>query len=147
MNNKIVFGDTLMNVPAPELVENGSIIPPQLVVHETEHVRTKHNAHDVDRDVVLDIIEDLDEQQSAKVLVAANTRVLWRMLSNSDIVNVCVSVVMTFCTSSRHGAYVNDKKVGRDVFFKTLQEWGKDDDKKFIIFHILFSPRASMFLV
>ena len=137
MNNKIVFGDTLMNVPAPELVENGSIIPPQLVVHETEHVRTKHNAHDVDRDVVLDIIEDLDEQQSAKVLVAApNTRVLWRMLSNSDIIECLRERGYDILhITSKHGAYVNDKKVGRDVFFKTLQEWGKDDDKKFIIFH------------
>ena len=137
MNNRIVFGDTLMNVPAPELVENGSIIPPQLVVHETEHVRTKHNAHDVDRDVVLDIIEDLDEQQSAKVLVAApNTRVLWRMLSNSDIIECLRERGYDILhITSKHGAYVNDKKVGRDVFFKTLQEWGKDDDKKFIIFH------------
>ena len=137
MNNRIVFGDTLMTVPAPELVENGSIIPPQLVVHETEHVRTKHNAHDVDRDVVLDIIEDLDEQQSAKVLVAApNTRVLWRMLSNSDIIDCLRERGYDILhITSEHGAYVNDTKVSRDVFFKTLTEWGRDDDKKFIIFH------------
>ena len=39
MNNVDVFGNTLISVPAPELVNNGSIIPPKLVVHETEHVR------------------------------------------------------------------------------------------------------------
>ena len=137
MNNRIVFGDTLMSVPAPELVENGSIIPPQLVVHETEHIRTKHNAAEVDRDVVLDILEDLDEQQSAKVLVAApNTRVLWRMLSNSDIIDALTERgydVMHI--TSKHGAYVNQTKVTRDQFFKTLTEWGRDDDKKFVIFH------------
>jgi superfamily II DNA or RNA helicase len=137
MNNRLVFGDTLMSVPAPELVENGSIIPPQLVVHETEHVRTKHNAADVDRDVVLDIIEDLDEQQSAKVLVAApNTRVLWRMLSNSDIIECLRERGYDILhITSKHGAYVNQTKVSRDVFFNTLTEWGRDDDKKFIIFH------------
>ena len=40
MNNTDVFGKTLISVPAPELIDNGSIIPPKLVIHETDHVRT-----------------------------------------------------------------------------------------------------------
>ena len=137
MNNKIVFGDTLESVPAPELVNNGSIIPPELVVHETELVRTKHNAHDVDREMVLNIIDDLDEEQSAKVLVAApNTRVLWNMLSKTDVLDTLNQMGYDILhITSKHGAYINREKVGRDKFFQTLTEWGKDDDKKFIVFH------------
>ena len=137
MNNKIVFGDTLESVPAPELVNNGSIIPPELVVHETELVRTKHNAHDVDREMVLNIIDDLDEEQSAKVLVAApNTRVLWNMLSKTDVLSELNAKGYDILhITSKHGAYINRQKVGRQEFFKTLTEWGKDDNRKFIIFH------------
>ena len=137
MNNKIVFGDTLESVPAPELVNNGSIIPPELVVHETELVRNKENAHDVDREMVLNIIDDLDEEQSAKILVAApNTRVLWAMLSRTDILDSLNEMGYDIMhITSKHGAYINREKVGRDKFFQTLTEWGKDDDKKFIVFH------------
>ena len=100
MNNKIVFGDTLESVPAPELINNGSIIPPRAVVHESELVRTKDNAHEVDRDLLISVVDDLSEEQSAKVLVAApNTRVLWNMLSKTDVLSGSMPKVMTFCTS------------------------------------------------
>ena len=137
MNNKIVFGDTLEIVPAPELINNGSIIPPQLVVHESELVRTKDNAHEVDRDLLIDVVDDLSEEQSAKVLVAApNTRVLWNMLSKTDVLSELNAKGYDILhITSKHGAYINRQKVGRQEFFKTLTEWGKDDSRKFIIFH------------
>ena len=137
MNNKIVFGDTLESVPAPELINNGSIIPPQLVVHESELVRTKDNAHEVDRDLLIDVVDDLSEEQSAKVLVAApNTRVLWNMLSKTDVLSELNAKGYDILhITSKHGAYINRQKVGRQEFFKTLTEWGKDDNRKFIIFH------------
>ena len=137
MNNKVVFGDTLESVPAPELINNGSIIPPQLVVHESELVRTKDNAHEVDRDLLIDVVDDLSEEQSAKVLVAApNTRVLWNMLSKTDVLSELNAKGYDILhITSKHGAYINRQKVGRQEFFKTLTEWGKDDNKKFIIFH------------
>ena len=137
MNNKIVFGDTLESVPAPELINNGSIIPPQLVVHESELVRNKDNAHEVDRDLLISVVDDLSEEQSAKVLVAApNTRVLWNMLSKTDVLSELNAKGYDILhITSKHGAYINRQKVGRQEFFKTLTEWGKDDSRKFIIFH------------
>lgn len=137
MNNQVVFGNTLEIVPAPELINNGSIIPPELVVHETELVRNKHNAHDVDREMVLDIIDDLGDDDAAKILVAApNTRVLWAMLSRTDILDSLNEMGYDIMhITSKHGAYINRDKVGRDKFFETLQEWGADDQKKFIVFH------------
>ena len=122
MNNKIVFGDTLESVPAPELINNGSIIPPQLVVHESELVRTKDNAHEVDRDLLISVVDDLSEEQSAKVLVAApNTRVLWNMLSKTDVLDTLNQMGYDILhITSKHGAYINREKVGRDKFFQTL---------------------------
>ena len=37
--------------------------------------------------------------------------------------------------TSKHGAYVNKTKVGRQEFFATLDTWGKDPNRKFIMFH------------
>ena len=37
--------------------------------------------------------------------------------------------------TSRTGAIINGKKVGRDEFFDTLNAWGKDDEKKFVVLH------------
>ncbi len=41
--------------------------------------------------------------------------------------------VMTI--TSKHGAIINGKKVSREHFFDTLTAWGRDPDKKFVIFH------------
>ena len=37
--------------------------------------------------------------------------------------------------TSKYGANINGQKVGREEFFNTLTEYGKDENKKFIIFH------------
>jgi predicted helicase len=37
--------------------------------------------------------------------------------------------------TAKTGAIINGKKVNREKFFDTLNEWGKDDDKKFIVLH------------
>ena len=37
--------------------------------------------------------------------------------------------------TSKFGAVINGKKVGREEFFNTLQEWGADDNIRFVIFH------------
>ncbi len=137
MNNTKVFGNTLINVPAPELVQNGCILSPKLEVYDREEQRTKDNASDIDRDVVLDIVDDIEEHNNAKVLVAApNTRVLWQMLSQTDIIEELKSRNYDLMhITSKHGAYINQKKVRRDKFFDTLSDWGNDDNRKFILFH------------
>lgn len=137
MNNKKVFGNTLINVPAPELVKNGLILSPKLNVYDREEERNKENASDIDRDVVLDILDDIHEDTNAKVLVSApNTRILWSMLAQTDIITELKSRDYDIMhITSKHGAYINRQKVRRDKFFDTLSQWGEDDDKKFILFH------------
>ena len=37
--------------------------------------------------------------------------------------------------TSKFGAYVNKTKVNREQFFETFNAWGKDPNRKFVIFH------------
>ena len=137
MNNVDVYGNTLCNVPAQELIASGAIVPPRIVPFETNRVRTKHNAHDVDADNLKDMFEQLDVFQNPKVLVSApSSKVLGNMLGQTDILEYFKDKgydVMHI--TSKFGAVINGKKVGRELFFQTLQSWGADDNRKFVIFH------------
>ena len=137
MNNSEVWGGVLENVKAQELIAAGAIVPPKIVPFETNRTRTKHNAHEVDADNLKDMFEQLDVFQNPKVLVAApSSKVLGNMLGQTDILEYFYRKgydVMHI--TSKFGAIINDKKVGREEFFTTLQSWGADDSKKFVIFH------------
>lgn len=137
MNNMDVYGTTLCNVPAKELIEAGAIVPPRIVPFETNRTRTKYNAHEVDADNLKDMFEQLDVFQNPKVLVAApSSKVLGNMLGQTDILDYFYRKgydVMHI--TSKFGAVINDRKVGREEFFQTLTSWGQDDSKKFVIFH------------
>ena len=137
MNNTDVYGGTLCNVPAQELIEAGAIVPPRIVPFETNRVRTKHNAHDVDADNLKDMFEQLDVFQNPKVLVSApSSKVLGNMLGHTDILEYFYRKgYEVMHITSKFGAIINGKKVGREEFFQTLQDWGADDTKKFVIFH------------
>ena len=37
--------------------------------------------------------------------------------------------------TSKTGAIIDGKKVNREVFFETLNAWGQDPDKKFVVIH------------
>ena len=137
MNNTDVYGGVLENVPAQELIASGAIVPPKVVPFETNRIRTKHNAHDVDADNLKDMFEQLDVTQNPKVLVSApSSKVLGNMLGQTDILEYFKNKgydVMHI--TSKFGAIINGIKVGREEFFKTLQSWGADDARKFVIFH------------
>ena len=137
MNNSDVYGGTLCNVPARELIDAGAIVPPKVVPFETNRTRNKHNAHEVDADNLRDMFEQLDVFQNPKVLVAApSSKVLGDMLGHTTILEYFYDKgydVMHI--TSKFGAIINDKKVGREEFFQTLTSWGADDTRKFVIFH------------
>ena len=100
----------LISVPAPELINNGSIIPPTIQPHVVDFERNKNlAAAENDREVLVDIINKLDEDAAQKILVAApNTRVLWALLSGTNVMQEFADrgyEVMHI--TSKHGAYVN----------------------------------------
>lgn len=138
MNNRVVFGKTLHTVPAQELIESGSIIPPQIVIHEQQAVaRTKSNAADCDSNTVLDIIDNLDADAGQKILVAApSSKIIWGMVAQTSMLQeLSDRGYDVMHITSKHGAYINKTKVNREVFFDTLTAWGKDPNRKFVIFH------------
>jgi superfamily II DNA or RNA helicase len=138
MNNRIIFGDVLETVSAPELIQNGSILPPTVVTHQVDFERQKGlTAAADDAQTLLDIIDDLDEHTGSKVLVAApNTKVLWEAISKTALLDDLEERGYDVLhITSKYGAYVNRKKVNREQFFDTFNAWGKDPDRKFVIFH------------
>jgi superfamily II DNA or RNA helicase len=138
MNNSLVFGKTLHTVPAQELIDSGSIIPPSIVIHEQPAVaRTKSNAADCDSNTVLEIIDNLDADAGQKVLVAApSTKIIWGMVAATTMLEeLSQRGYDVLHITAKHGAYVNKTKVNREVFFDTLTAWGKDPNRKFVVFH------------
>ena len=84
MNNVSIYGDVIHNVRAQHLIETGCIIPPQVNTYKVDITRDKRTAAEADRNMIVDILDTLEG--NPKVLVAApSTKVMWNMLTNSDI--------------------------------------------------------------
>jgi len=135
MNDGSVYGQVICQVSAPELVNGGYILPPQVQVHSMSVHRDKEFAAERDCMTLLDTI--LNEDNMEKVLVAApNTKVLMRMLAETEFMTEVQSHGYdVMWITAKYGAFINNQKVGREVFFDTLTEWGKDSEKKFILLH------------
>lgn len=135
MNNVSIYGNIIHNVAAKELIDTGCIIPPQVDTYKVDITRDKRTAAEADRNMIVDILDTLEG--NPKVLVAApSTKVMWNMLTNSDILKELEDRGYGILhITSKHGAYVNRTKVNREKFFDTLTEWGKDKSKKFVLLH------------
>jgi superfamily II DNA or RNA helicase len=135
MNNVSIYGNVIHNVRAQQLIESGCIIPPKVDTYKVDITRDKRTAAEADRNMIVDILDTLEG--NPKVLVAApSTKVMWNMLTNSDILRELEERGFGILhITSKHGAYVNRTKVNREKFFDTLTEWGKDPDRKFVLLH------------
>ena len=134
MNDREVYGDVLINVPAPKLVKEGYILPPKVEVYKSRLLRKDEIYSEVESEQMIGAIDKLEVD---KVLICAkSTKQIIGLLSQSDFcyeLNVRGYSWMTI--TSRTGAIINGQKVGRDEFFDTLNAWGKDDEKKFVVLH------------
>ena len=137
MNNTDVYGNNIISIPAQELIDAGSIIPPKVVPYEAQTIRTKENAAFVDAENVVGILSEISDCDAPKVLVAApSTKVIWAMFTESDLLQQLNDMGYTIMhITSKHGAYIDKQKVSREVFFEKMSEFGADPEKKFIVFH------------
>ena len=136
MNNAEIYGEKLEETAAKELIDSGTILYPKVIPFKTDRQRTKLNAHEIDCDNLKDIITSLTDNNPKVLVSAPTTRILWNMLTQTDIRSWLYSQQYNIMhITSKHGAVINGKKVGREKFFQTLTDWGKDDNKKFVIFH------------
>ena len=134
MNMPEVYGNVICNIPAPELVEQGYILPPKVVVKQLGMVQDKFKIWSRDSDFLM---ETIDDQSVDKVLVCARTtKQIMGLLSDSDFCKDIASRGYSWMTiTSKTGAIIDGQKVNREVFFDTLNAWGKDPNKKFVVLH------------
>jgi len=135
-NDAEVFGSKIHSVKAPELLQNGSILPPVTSVVEVASARDKENAHERDFYTLCDTI--LNEDHMNKVLVVApNTKVMMNMLSNTSFMEeMNENGYDVLHITSKYGAYINQRKVSRTEFLDILADYGADADRKFVVLHI-----------
>ena len=132
--NWSVYGQVLVNVPAPELVEQGYILPPKVVVKQLPMIKGRKVVFADDCD---NLIETIDDNNIDKTLICARTtKQIINLLTHSDFCSELYQRGYSWMTiTSKTGAIIDGKKVNRDVFFDTLNTWGKDPDKKFVVIH------------
>ena len=136
MDNSKVWGHVICNVHAKTLINTGAIVPPKVVPFQTNRKRNKDNAHDVDADNLKDMIESLDNGNHKILVSAPSSKILGKMLGQTPILDYFKSNgYQVMHITSKFGAVINGKKVGREKFFDVLTKWGGENDKKFVIFH------------
>jgi superfamily II DNA or RNA helicase len=134
MNWTNVYGQVLCNVPAPELVKQGYILPPKVVVKQLPMVKGRKVMFVDDCD---NLIETIDDNDINKTLICARTtKQIINLFTHSDFCLQLAERGYSWMTiTSKTGAIIDGKKVNRDVFFDTLNTWGKDKTKKFVVLH------------
>ena len=130
MNDPEVYGQVICNVPAPKLVEQGYILPPKVVVKNLPTGDAKLTDCD-------NLLHTIDEQPLDKILIAArSTKQIMRLVTQSNFCEEVASRGYSWMhITAKHGAIIDGVKVNRECFFETLNKWGQDPDKKFIVMH------------
>ena len=134
MNDTGVYGQVICQVPAPELVKQGYILPPKVEVYESRLLNKHELVADVDCEQMIDSIDNLEKD---KVLICAkSTKQITNLVSQTDF---CCQLrergYNWMYITAKTGAVINGKKVKRDEFFEILNKWGKDDYTKFVVLH------------
>ena len=134
MNDTAVYGNVICNVPAPQLVEEGYILPPKVVVQQLPQGDFKQSDDK-------NLLDTIDANSLNKILVAArSTKQIVRLVSQSDFCKELEERGYNWMyITSKTGAIINGKKVSREQFFKTLNQWGQDNTRFVIMHHSILS--------
>lgn len=134
MNDRDVYGDIICRVSAPELVNGGYIIAPKIKAKTFDIQDTRMIGPEVDCGNVLETIDDTDTK---KILVCVKSaKQLINLMSHTDFASQLTQRGFSYLyITAKTGAIVDGKKVNREVFFDTLNTWGKDPEKKFVVLH------------
>ena len=130
MNDCYVYGKVIVNIPAPKLVKEGYILPPKMIVKTI-------NVAEEDVNECRHIIDTIDEISVKKVLICArSTKQIIKLIDQSNFSQDLTSRDYScMYITAKTGAYIDGKKVNRDTFFDTLNTWGKDTTKRFVVLH------------
>jgi superfamily II DNA or RNA helicase len=134
MNDIDVYGNIICRVSAPELVDGGYIVAPKIVAKKFQVLDGKQITAECDSSNLLETLDDID---CKKILVCVKSaKQLINLVSQSDCITELQSRGYSYLyITSKTGAVIDGKKVDREVFFDTLNAWGRDSSKKFICLH------------
>ena len=138
MNDWDIFGEVLINVPAPQLVDQGHILPPKVVIKDIDVADDSRFSYEKDCDHILDTIDDIDVD---KVLICArSTKQIVNLISLSDFAYGLTQREYNWLyITAKTGAVINGKKVDRETFFNTLNTWGKGSERFVVLHHSILS--------
>ena len=130
MNDSYVYGKVIVNIPAPKLVKEGYILPPKMIVKTI-------NVAEEDVNECKHIVDTIDEISVKKVLICArSTKQIIKLIDQTNFTQELASRDYScMYITAKTGAYIDGKKVNRDTFFDTLNTWGKDATKRFVVLH------------
>jgi len=130
MNDCYVYGKVIVNIPAPKLVKEGYILPPKMIVKTI-------NVAEEDVNECKHIVDTIDEISVKKVLICArSTKQIIKLIDQTNFTQELASRDYScMYITAKTGAYIDGKKVNRDTFFDTLNTWGKDTTKRFVVLH------------
>ena len=135
MNDIDVYGNIICRVSAPELVDGGYIVPPKVYAHKSKtadecggcsYERDKYNLIDIINTYGMDKV--LVVSKKTKDIIGLTTQTDFQLQMEEmgyEVLHI----------SSKFGAFINNQKVDREVFFNTLNAYGKDVSKKFVVLH------------
>ena len=134
MNDFDIYGQIIAKVPAPELVRNGYIIPPKVIASQ---MRLSVKGEDIAQRDCEYLLQTIQDNPVNKILICAKaTKHIIGLLSQTDFAEQLAEEGYSILhITAKHGAFIDGHKVNREVFFDTLNEWGKDADKKFVVLH------------
>jgi superfamily II DNA or RNA helicase len=135
MNDVEVYGNIICRVAAPELVDAGYIASPKVQVKKFDDIyKTKQISPDLD---CTNVLETIDDTETKKILVCVRTtKQLMNVMTFTDFAQQLHDRGYSYLyITAKTGAVIDGKKVNREVFFDTLNAWGKDPSKKFVVLH------------
>ena len=133
MNEVETYGQVIARVSAPELVDNGYILPPKVKVIEMDKVDKKSLTPHLEGNNVL---ASIDQINLKKILVCVKTTRQLQNLFMTDFADQLTERGYSYLyITSKTGAIIDGKKVSREEFFNVLNTWGKDPNKKFVCLH------------
>jgi len=138
MNNEEVYGKVLEQVPAPELIDAGIILPPKVVVNQLDMIKDRKITIEEDADSIL---SSIDSHSVDKVLICARrTKQITNLMSNSKLSTELYGRGYNWMyITAKTGAVINGTKVSRVKFFETLNKWGKDNTRFVVLHHSILS--------
>ena len=133
MNWTQTYGEVIARVSAPTLVDGGYILPPKVKVIEMDQHPVKAITPNMDSENILSSIDDMGLK---KILVCVkSTKQLTQLMLTDFAYQIEQRGYDYLYITAKTGAIINGKKVSREKFFDTLNAWGKDTAKKFVILH------------